>query len=113
MTRMPRVRTVLLLAAVVAAVIAGFLVFAPHRLARAEQYDCTAVAEFSGGNPWHKPGFVMREVRNPWQSGNGNFDAATRRLAADLRRNDGYQTSLDVNRVRSICIALGMWQPRH
>jgi hypothetical protein len=69
------------------------------------------VAEFSGGNPWHKPGFVMRAVLNPWQSGNGSLDAATRRLAADLRRDDDY--SLDVSRVMSICMALGMWQGRH
>jgi len=113
MARKQRVRMLLLLAALGVAVIAGFLLSAAHPLARAEQYDCTAVAEFAGGNPWHKPGFVMREVRNPWRSGNGKLDAATRRLAADLRGSDSFQTSLDVSRVMSICIALGMWQPRH
>ena len=84
-----------------------------HDRADAEQASCTAVAQFLGGNPWHKPGFVVREVLNPRPSGNVTLDAATRLLAAALRADDDAEANLAESRVSSVCSALGMWQPRH
>ena len=79
----------------------------------AARADCTAVGQYLGGSPSHKPGFVVREVMHPRPSRNRALDGAMRHLAAALRGSYPAGANMAFSRVRAICAALGMWHSYH
>jgi len=103
---------ILALVAAVGVVVAYYLAAARDYRA-AERADCTAVAQFLGGSPFHKPGFVVREVMHPRPSGNAALDSAMQQFAAGLRGNDTPSANMAFDRFSTICHALGMWTAYH
>ena len=112
MARKTLIPILVLVAAAGITVIAHYLASALDHGAAARA-DCTAVGQFLGGSPFHKPGFVVREVMHPRPSGNRALDNAMRQLAAELRGSYPAGANMAFSRVRAICAALGMWHSYH
>src|SRR5215472_10987443 len=112
MARKSLIPILMLVAAAGITVIAHYLASALDHGAAARA-DCTAVGQFLGGSPFHKPGFVVREVMHPRPSGNAALDSAMQQFAAGLRGNDTPSANMAFDRVSTICHALGMWTAYH